>query len=459
LAFLSVFFFMILAPTSSVMPILDLIVEHRMYLPLIPVIVFLVLAFYAASQKLQASAPIDSSRIRLAGIVILGISLSSLGALTYLRNEDYQNSIDLWRDAVAKAPSNPRAHHNYAFALAAKGLNARALIEYTIATTQAPNSPLFQSNFGLFLARLGDYENALKHLKRAVQLDPTNYRYVVNLGLTLIDKGSLDNAVICLNEAIRCNPMVPVPYVALASAFQAKHEWQLAKENLERAINLDRENPDFRYRLGRVLISMGDYPAARSAFQLAIQLDGNPENLHSEVGWIFHEQGMEQEAISHLRLALRIKPDHIKSQIRLAWILATSPDDSVRQGPEALALAEQLTKDPASRTPEHLDLLAVCLAEVGRFAEAQGAIREALSKSRERQDDWAPALEKRLELFEKGQAYRERPSTPPANRPSGQSQASFSNSIVTGSDHPASHHIGFIIRGAGITSHALESAS
>lgn len=408
-AFLAIFFFFILAPTSSVMPILDLAVEHRMYLPLISVVLIVVFSIYHIVLISNKNHRINSALSRGIAVLLFSATLAALGALTYLRNEDYQNSIDIWRDAVAKAPDNPRAHHNYAFNLAEAGYVDQALHEYQIAISQAPNMPLFHGNYGELLGKLGRYQEGLVELRMAVRLDPKNYKYYYTLGTLLLRKGSLDNAIICLDEAIQINPKAGVPYAGLASAFLTKNQLGKALEQIHKAISLEPYIPGFHYQLGVILLRLGDLPEARRSFRDAIYLDGNSGTMTSDVGWAFHEHGMDQEGLINLRLALSLKPSHTRSQVRLAWILATSSDDSLRNGSEAFALVQNILRSQSSPSPEMLDLLAVSLAELGHFPEARAALQVALAQSKDRKEAWASDMEKRLILFQKNRPYRDTP--------------------------------------------------
>ena len=409
IAFLSVFFFFILAPTSSVMPILDLAVEHRMYLPLVPVVVFIVFAMHWMSVKFSEVDRKISTLIRLTSISLVACTLSAFGALTYLRNLDYQNPMDLWRDAMVKAPNNPRAHHNYAFILAEAGFTDEAIRQYDISVKLAPNMPLFLSNYGTLLGKLGRHSEAFPLLRSAVLLDPTNYKFILNLGVLHWQKGSLDNAVACFQEAIKVDPNASMSYYGLASVMLAKDNPLKAHELILKAIRLEPVKPLFHFQHGLILLKLGDLPGARAEFKSAIDLEANPESMISEVGWAFHEYGMDQESISNLRRALSRNPDHVRSRIRLGWVLSTSPDDAVRNGSEALLLAKNLIGSYPSPSPELLDLLGVALAESGRFQEAQAEIHLALSRSKDGKETWVPDLQKRLALFEKGQPYRELP--------------------------------------------------
>lgn len=405
LGFLSLSFFFILAPTSSVMPILDLAVEHRMYLPLAPLIVLLVMTAHHA----VTAGPLRdlSPRIKQFCLLILvaGI-LSAFGTLTYLRNEDYKNPIDLWRDAAEKSPKNPRAHHNHAFALAEAGYIELATKAYRRALELAPEAPLFHTNFGVFLGKIKKHEESLEHLRLAVKLEPGNYKNYLNLGIGHWQKGSLDNAITCFLGALEVDPNAAKAYSLLGMAKMDKSQLDDSRKALAKAIELDSLNPSYRYQFGLVMLKLNDSKRADAAFKDAIRLDGIPDAMIADIGWAYHGNGQDRLAVPLLRQALAMKPDRRNSRIRLAWILATSPEDPLRNGPEALELVRSVMALQSVYPAELLDILAVSLAESGRFPEARAALQLALSGSKDRSEPWVPGIESRLALFERNLPYR-----------------------------------------------------
>ena len=134
LAFVGIWFFIMLAPTSSIMPIADNAAEHRMYLPLAAVIALLVLSAYElltrTSQRL--------ARTKIILISLLLAVLTTFTCMTLLRNADYNSRESIWRDTVQKQKDNPRAH----------------------------------LNFGSSLANLDRLDEAKKHIEHAVRLAP-----------------------------------------------------------------------------------------------------------------------------------------------------------------------------------------------------------------------------------------------------------------------------------------------
>jgi hypothetical protein len=132
LGFLGVWFFLILAPSSSVIPIFtEVAAEHRMYLPLIAPIVLVVIGGWTLVSRRPASA--------WAGALAFTIALALLSARTFVRNAQYQAPEILWRDNIAQRPSNPRAHFNLGFTLMSENRPTEAAIEFQKALALEPH--------------------------------------------------------------------------------------------------------------------------------------------------------------------------------------------------------------------------------------------------------------------------------------------------------------------------------
>lgn len=404
--FLPITFLAILAPTSSVMPILDLAVEHRMYLPLMAVILVLVLAVHVVWEWVDHQWSQAKSWFRPLLIGSFAVVLSTFSILTYMRNEDYRDPVDLWRSVIEAVPTNPRAHNNYAFGLIGAGFLSQAINEYAKTVELAPHHAIFQNNYGIALSKIGKYQEALDHLRTAVKLEPTNPKYYNNLGFVLLMKGSVDNAAICFNTALQVDPKDDVACAGLASVMQSKKDNNKAREFVQKALDRNPYNPGYWFQKSQLLIDLGDVPGAKVAFHQAIRFETSAEKI-ANLAWTMHNRSMDVESVVALRNALELKPGLVQCKIRLIWILATSPDASARNGKEAVILAEQVLKTQSAPSPELLDLLAVALAEAGRFSEARAALTKALSMSKDHQEGWVPILEKKLMLFQQGRPYRE----------------------------------------------------
>jgi Flp pilus assembly protein TadD len=137
----------------------------------------------------------------------------------------------------------------------------------------------------------------------------------------------------------------------------------------------------------------------------------------SGLGEALAAAGRWEEAIVNYREVLKIGPDHVESLNNLAWLLATCPKDSVRNGAEAVKLAQRADELFHGKNPEALDTLAAAYAEAGRFPEASATARKAIdlvTKEKpktpaedEKRKTLAAGLRARLALYDAHKPYRQ----------------------------------------------------
>lgn len=193
LGFVAAWIFLILAPASSVVPVvLQPMAEHRMYLPLAGVVVFVVLGLHALA-----------GRWSLAFVVVLA---TGLGGLTAQRNETYRSELALWGDTVAKRPDNARAQMNFATALAQAGRLEGARQHFAAAVRLNPGDAVARYNLGNVLLELNRPAEALAQCAAAVSLRTDFVEARNNLGSALAQVGRLDEAQEQFLEALRQQP-------------------------------------------------------------------------------------------------------------------------------------------------------------------------------------------------------------------------------------------------------------
>jgi tetratricopeptide (TPR) repeat protein len=200
--FVGTCFFMILAPTSSIMPIADVAEEHRMYLPLATVVSLGVVLLWKIGERTHR-------RYFAAGIAVLAVACA-IG--TVLRNRDYQDGETMWRKVIALRPGNSRARNNLANLLMDKHRFLEASDVYRAALELEPDSPVMLYNLGRALALTGNYAAALPYLQEAVvrasalSPDLTRVHFHHLLGIVLRRLGRLDEAILQLREAAELEP-------------------------------------------------------------------------------------------------------------------------------------------------------------------------------------------------------------------------------------------------------------
>lgn len=154
---------------------------------------------------------------------------------------------------------------------------------------------------------------------------------------------------------------------------------------------------------------------AIDAYEQFLRLKPEDAGVHGQVGTLLAGEGRLAEATVHFREALRLNPDLISIKNNLAWLLATAPDAVLRNGPEAVKLADEACRATGYQQMDLLDTLAAAYAEVGNFEGAIRVVKLMLSRlSREAAE--RGALEERLALYEGKRPFREVPRRKEAGR-------------------------------------------
>ncbi|HJQ84109.1 MAG TPA: tetratricopeptide repeat protein, partial [Candidatus Binatia bacterium] len=200
--FFAAWFFLVLLPSSSVVPIADLAFEHRVYLALAGPVVLVVLGAHAVLGRL-------GRRAGAVEVAVLIAVAATLGALTARRNLDYASPHAIWADTVAKRPANARAHQNLAVVLDDEGRLADAVAGYEAAIRLRPEYADALSSLGWALYRQGDAERAVGYYRAALAAEPWHAGAHANLGVALADRGRTAEAIAEFTEALRVSPGSP----------------------------------------------------------------------------------------------------------------------------------------------------------------------------------------------------------------------------------------------------------
>lgn len=239
IAFGIFWFFITLAVESSIIPIRDVIVEHRVYLPSI--------GFFMALVTLTTYL-ISKTKIKIAVMVII-VALLSIG--TYNRNVTWKDEQTLWEDVLTKFPNNVRAHVEIGAIFRDQGEYNKAIeqLEKALKINQ-DYAPLYY-NLGEVQYRLGNYENAIIYFKKALELKliPHLHMDIFNsLGITYSEMGDDEKAVSAFKEAIQVLPFSIIPYNNLGRQYIKMGRFDLAIEILEKGLKI-REEPHLRSNL------------------------------------------------------------------------------------------------------------------------------------------------------------------------------------------------------------------
>ena len=278
LGFLGAWFFLTLAPSSSVIPLADLAVEHRMYLPLAAVITLVVLAGERLLRVLIAS-----SRVRtvVAATLLIGL-VAALGARTIRRNGDYRSEVSIWRDAIVQRPTSARAHTNLCEALTRQGRLQEAIAQCAEALTIRPDSIEAHLNLGVALARDGHPDAAIPHYQEALRLAPASPKAHTDLATALLQQGKLQDAKAHLITALRWQPEFAEAHYNLGNAFADEGRLTDAMAQYAEALRLNPLLADAQNNWGNVLVLQGERDAALAHYAEALRIDpSHPKARHN----------------------------------------------------------------------------------------------------------------------------------------------------------------------------------
>jgi len=197
-----------------------------------------------------------------------------------------------------------------------------------------------------------------------------------NLGRALSENGELDKAIAEWKKALELNPGYAEAHNNLGTGLFRKGKLEEAVREWERAVEVEPEFAEARFNLGNTL----------------------------------YLRGRVAEAVAQWRRGLGREPNHLPALNRTAWVLATCPEAGVRNGREAVELAERAAGLTGGREAAILDTLAAAYAEAGRFGEAVETALRALTLARQQNEQaLGEALKGRMGLYEARSAFREAP--------------------------------------------------
>ena len=318
--FLGAWFFAILAPSSSIVPIpVQPMAEHRMYLPLAAVVALAVVGLYALWRR--------------ACWFVLAAAALTLVVLTVKRNEDYLSSRSIWADTVAKRPANARAQCYYGDALATQGQLTEALVHYEEAIrldrpaeTRGDRSISADIlvNSGNVLRALGREAEAVQHYEDALHVDPELAAAHFNLGCVQLQANRLPEAVDRFEQALKIDPNYAAAHTSLGSALLLTGRIAEALNHYETALRLDPSAKAHR-DLGIALLYARKLPEAVPELEEAVRLEPDFAQAHEFLGHALSAQGRKAEAIAHYQRALQLEPGNERVQRALESLSATLP--------------------------------------------------------------------------------------------------------------------------------------
>lgn len=337
--FLGAWFFLILAPTSSIVPVADAMVEHRMYLPLAAVIALLVAGLHGRLGR--AAIPV------WVGVAALW------GGLTAFRNLDYSSPLALWTDTVRKVPESARSHNNLGAYFLNEGRLEEAREEFTTALRLDPRYASAHYNLGQLREKTGAMAEAITAYEEAVKFNPRLADARVNLGNLLDRQGRAADAVPHYEAALQLDPLAGDVHANLGSVLLKLRRTAPALEHLKKALEIDPERAETWCALARASQQQNDPAGARRAAERALQLKPDFAEALYVLGNLDAAAGNFAAAIARYRRATELAPTYTAARNNLANALLVSGQveeaigryrELLRERPDDVALRENLAR-------------------------------------------------------------------------------------------------------------------
>jgi len=378
LGFLGVWFFLILAPTSSILPLHgEAVALRRMYLPLAAVIALTVIGGDALVRRFGNRS--DALKLTAGGVAAVVASL--LIALTVNRNRDFHSKITIWERNAEARPNNIRALVNLGNGYNEAGLTERAIVKFRDALAKNPNFAAAHNNLGAALLKQEKFEEAEQHFREAIRIQSPmekEFRNLANahfnLGKALTGMKRGDEALEEYRAAVRINPEFALACDALGVMLEQRGQYKPALELHRRAVQLEPNKPEFHYHLGIALAKIPDLPAAIASYREALRLKPDLAEVRVNLGLALLLMGKDDEAIAEFRTALKLAPKDAEANHNLGALLSARGENA-----EALKLFHAAAK---------------AHAESGRLGLARDSATRALELAQKTQQ---PELVKQIE--------------------------------------------------------------
>jgi tetratricopeptide (TPR) repeat protein len=233
-AFAGAVFFLVLAPTSSVVPIpTELVAERRMYVPLAALVALAVVGARRGLVRLAGESA--SSRIALPAVALLAVAL---GTAAFTRVHDFRTEESIWRDTVEKSPASVVVRNNYGRALANLGRQDEAIAQYREGLRLSPEDARTWAKLGNALVEQGKLPESIDAYRAALRYEPTDEKTHNNLARVLLKTGDLPGAIGELQEAVRLNPSYALGRLNLAKLLANAGRFEEARKQAEAAVAL-----------------------------------------------------------------------------------------------------------------------------------------------------------------------------------------------------------------------------
>jgi len=300
-AFGILFYYLAHLVTSSIIPIRDVVFEHRTYLPNLGLGVAVAWSLLALAAKMRMP--------RRFAVVIVCL-LAILATLTVMRNNVWRDPLALWQDGAERAPDSPRVHLNLGNVLQERGDLTGAIDQYEQAVAVDPVYQQAHYNLGYALVEQGEFGRAMFHYREALRLRPDDRQTLNNLATLMAQSGRLDEAAAHFEKLLDIDPGYATGHYNLGKVFMEQGRDGEAADHFLAALELNPSYAEAAKELGILCHRQGDLDRAALYYRQTLETTPEDVDLRFNLGLILGRQGRLPEALAQFGEALRLAPGH-----------------------------------------------------------------------------------------------------------------------------------------------------
>lgn len=301
-----------LLPTSSVIPLKQIVSEHRTYLPGIGICLALGVGCLTALRH-----PIGRPLMIVAFLLLFSL-------LTLHRGLDFRTEISLWQDTAHKSPNKALVHNNLAAAYLAEKRLDDALKEIEMTLKLDPLYTDAHINRGHIYSQQKNWQAARVEFDRGLLLGSAKAESFFNAGLVRTYLNQTEQSISFFKEAIKIKPHKAKYHFELGNAYRSLNRQDEALAAYRQTLALDPGHFQAQNNIGVLFWNLKQYDLATQAFENALTLGADNPEIHNNLASIYMIQKQHRQAIPHLEQLLALQPDNAKAKelLKIAQTLA-----------------------------------------------------------------------------------------------------------------------------------------
>lgn len=381
----------------------------------------------AEALSLRAKLQIESAPEKALADFNAAIELDPTNPEYLLARADYYNSQKKYDEAVADIDAVIAQHPEVAGSYLVKAAIFReqekyddALAALDKAAELAPSAPGIAQHRGEIYRIKGDYPQAIEQFSKVLEMQPGLMLPLIHRAEAYLNDKQYDKALVDIEAVLKANPQLTIAHGLKAQTLASLERFPEAIAELKKLTNEEPEQQEFQLQLALYHLFAKQPREAIAAY--SDLLEESPDNFPALRGRAdaYLNIGEHANAVADFKKAFELKPEEAGLLNNYAWVLATSPDDGVRDGKRAVELATKACEATQFEQSHILSTLAAAYAEAGDFDKAQEWSKKAIEifekqrageespRSKEESDELAQELAKELASFEAKKPWRER---------------------------------------------------